>query len=117
MIIFIELFAMAFSSSWSITVRAYTAEIQPNRTRAAATSVGQALNQLVNAVIVRLLARSNLRRPLRWLTSAWQQALTAPAFLAKSSYGPYMLYGACTAFATIVAYFTMFETRGKSLET
>lgn len=45
------------------------------------------------------------------------QALTAPAFLARSSYGPYMLYGACTAFATVVAYFTMFETRGHSLET
>lgn len=67
-IVFIELFALSFAGSWSIVVRLYTSEIQSNRTRAAASSTGQALNQLVNAVV----------------------ALTAPEFLARSSYGPYM---------------------------
>lgn len=48
-----DTYLSSHSSSWSIVVRAYTSEIQPNRTRAAATSVGQALNQLLNAVVVR----------------------------------------------------------------
>lgn len=62
-------------------------------------------------------------------------ALTAPAFLAKSSFGtslsflllhsysptsylgPYFLYGSFTAFATFIAWIYMPETNGKSLET
>lgn len=45
------------------------------------------------------------------------QALTGPEFLARSSYGPYFLYASFTAFACIVTFFTMKETRGASLET
>ncbi|ORY89284.1 general substrate transporter [Leucosporidium creatinivorum] len=94
-IAFIELFALAFSGSWSMTVRLYSSEIQPSRTRAAATGFGQGVNQLANFIV----------------------ALTAPEFLARSAYGPYFLYGAFTTFATFVAYIYMFETKGHSLET
>ncbi|BGP32269.1 hypothetical protein JCM10296v2_004050 [Rhodotorula toruloides] len=70
-IIFIELFAVYFTSSWSLITKLYAAEIQPMRTRAAATSTGQAVNQAVNFVV----------------------AISGPAFLARSSSGPYFFYG------------------------
>ncbi|KAK4705879.1 hypothetical protein P7C70_g301, partial [Phenoliferia sp. Uapishka_3] len=63
----------------------YTAEIQPNRTRAAATAFGNGVNQAVNFVV----------------------AVTGPGFLAKSAYGPYFTYGSFTAFATVIAYLYM----------
>ncbi|KAM0791305.1 hypothetical protein ACM66B_005777 [Microbotryomycetes sp. NB124-2] len=93
-IVMIELFAIFFAGTWSLVVRLYTSEIQPTKTRAAASSTGQAINQLANFVV----------------------ALTAPQFLAKSSWGPYMTYGAFSAASTLVAFFFMFETRGRSLE-
>ncbi|BGO99822.1 hypothetical protein NBRC10513v2_004049 [Rhodotorula toruloides] len=93
-IIFIELFAVCFTSSWSLITKLYAAEIQPMRTRAAATSTGQAVNQAVNFVV----------------------AISGPAFLARSSSGPYFFYGGCTALGVIFAMFFMHEVRGKSLE-
>jgi hypothetical protein len=64
-IVLIEIFASTFAGSWALIVRLYASEIQPSRTRAAASSFGQGANQLVNTVV----------------------ALTSPAFLAKSPYG------------------------------
>ena len=43
-IVFIYVFVMAFSITWAIAVRLYASEIQPMRTRAAATSIGQSAN-------------------------------------------------------------------------
>lgn len=43
-------------------------------------------------------------------------ALTAPIFLRASPSGPYFLFGAATYFVTLVCYFFMPETKGKSLE-
>ncbi|GAA5975420.1 hypothetical protein JCM11641_004258 [Rhodosporidiobolus odoratus] len=93
-IIFIELFAVSFTCSWSIVTKLYAAEIQPSRTRAAATSFGQGMNQLVNMAV----------------------ALSGPYFLAQSSSGPYFLYGSFTALGVVFAYFFMPEVMGKSLE-
>ncbi|GAA5833654.1 hypothetical protein JCM9279_001587 [Rhodotorula babjevae] len=93
-IIFIELFAVSFTSSWSILTKLYAAEIQPTRTRAAATSTGQAANQLVNFAV----------------------AASGPAFLEASSAAPYFFYGGCTAIGVVFGYFFMFEVMGKSLE-
>jgi len=90
----IEVYVIAFSSTWAMCCRLYASEIQPNATRAAATSLGQGVNQAVNFLV----------------------ALTTPLFLARSSSGPYLLYGALTAVATVSCATLMIETRGKSLE-
>lgn len=115
-IVLIELFTVTFAGSWALCVRLYTAEIQPSRTRAAASSFGQGVNQLINTIL----------------------ALTSPAFLAKSSFGelyllvlclilkrtslvphlgPYFMYGSLVAVGTLIAYVYMPETIGRSLET
>lgn len=90
----VELFAVSFSSTWSLVVRLYSSEIQPSRTRGSATALGQGMNQMVNFVV----------------------AASGPVFLAESSFGPYFLYGAFTAFGTIVAFIYMPEVNGISLE-
>ena len=43
----IEVFFVAFSGTWALTVRLYAGEIQPSRTRAAASSFGTGANQAV----------------------------------------------------------------------
>ncbi|SGY78783.1 BQ5605_C008g04951 [Microbotryum silenes-dioicae] len=91
----IELYTIIFAGTWSLVTRLYSTEIQPSRTRSPASSFCIGVNQLVNTLV----------------------ALTSPAFLAKSPFGPYFLYGGLSAFATAVAYIYMQETIGKSLET
>ncbi|GAA5877955.1 hypothetical protein JCM1840_000123 [Sporobolomyces johnsonii] len=93
-IAFIELFAISFTSSWSLVTKLYASEIQPARTRAAATSFGQGANQAVNFAV----------------------AVSGPAFLASSSFGPYFLYGGCSALGVLFGFFFMPEVMGKSLE-
>ncbi|KAI0064471.1 general substrate transporter [Artomyces pyxidatus] len=87
-------FIVAFSMSWAVVNRIYCSEIQPMKTRAAATSLGQCANWAVN----------------------WVIAFTTPLFLSKSSSGPYFLFGACTFLVVLVC--TMFqpESRGVTLE-
>ncbi|KAM0749065.1 general substrate transporter [Meredithblackwellia eburnea MCA 4105] len=91
----IEIFTISFCATWAAILRLYTAEVQPNKTRGPATAFGVGVNQTVNFVV----------------------ALTGPGFLARSASGPYFTYGSCTLGATLVAYFYMPETIGKSLET
>ncbi|GAA5896003.1 hypothetical protein JCM6882_005583 [Rhodosporidiobolus microsporus] len=93
-IIFIELFAVCFTSSWSLVTKLYAAEIQPSRTRAAAASTGQGANQLINFAV----------------------AVSGPFFLDKSSYGPYFTYGGFTALGVLFGFFFMPEVMGKTLE-
>lgn len=81
MILSIELFAFSLAGSWGVVVRLYASEIMPSRIRSSASSFGQGSNQLVNMVV----------------------ALTSPAFLAKSAFGPYLMYGLLMAFGTTVA--------------
>ncbi|SCV70731.1 BQ2448_3493 [Microbotryum intermedium] len=94
-VVLIELYTIIFAGTWSLVTRLYSTEIQPSRTRSPASSFCIGANQLVNTLV----------------------ALTSPAFLAKSPFGPYFLYGGLSAFATAVAYIYMQETIGKSLET
>ncbi|TCD60582.1 hypothetical protein EIP91_009840 [Steccherinum ochraceum] len=74
-IVLIYIFVVAFSCTWAIVVRIIASEIQPTRTRAAATSFGQCMNWVIN----------------------WIVAFTTPLFLAHSSSGPYFTFGACNA--------------------
>ncbi|GAA5901726.1 uncharacterized protein JCM6883_000375 [Sporobolomyces salmoneus] len=92
-IILIEVLAAAFSASWALVVRLYSSEIQPSRTRAAASSFSQATNQATNFVV----------------------AMTGPSFLTTNS-GPYWTYGLLSLFAVLVATLVMPETIGSSLE-
>ncbi|GAA6063189.1 hypothetical protein JCM10212_006855 [Sporobolomyces blumeae] len=93
-IVFIELFAVSFSCGWSMITKLYAAEIQPSRTRSAAASFGQGVNQAVNFAV----------------------AVSGPYFLNASAYGPYFLYGGFSALGVVVGYFFVEETKGKSLE-
>ncbi len=43
-IVLIYVFVVAFSSSWAMVIRIYCSEIQPTRTRAAVSSLGQCAN-------------------------------------------------------------------------
>lgn len=43
-VVLIYVFVAAFSMSWAVVSRIYCSEIQPMRTRAAATSLGQCAN-------------------------------------------------------------------------
>ncbi|KAF9817493.1 hypothetical protein IEO21_03344 [Rhodonia placenta] len=93
-IVLIYIFVVGYVASWAIVTRTICSEIQPMRTRAAATSLGQCANWVVN----------------------WAIAFSTPLFLARSSYGPYFLFGGCSLFTTLVCIGFQPETRGASLE-
>lgn len=93
-IVSIYLFAMLYSLSWGVGIKIYVAEIQPQRTRAAATSLAHGSNWSANFLV----------------------ALTTPILLANSSYGAYFLFGGCSLLTALVCSIFMPETRGRSLE-
>ncbi|KAH9937434.1 general substrate transporter [Fomitopsis serialis] len=93
-IVLIYIFVVGFAASWAIVTRIICSEIQPMRTRAAATSLGQCANWVVN----------------------WIIAFTTPMFLARTSSGPYFLFGTCSLLTTLVCLAFQPETRGASLE-
>ncbi|EJD42273.1 hypothetical protein AURDEDRAFT_186068 [Auricularia subglabra TFB-10046 SS5] len=93
-IVMIFLFLISFAMSWAVVVRVYSSEIQPMRTRAAATALSQAANWIIN----------------------WLIAFSTPLFLARSSSGPYFLFGGCSLATVVVCYFFSPESRGISLE-
>ncbi|KAJ7639563.1 general substrate transporter [Roridomyces roridus] len=95
LIALIYLFIAAFVSSWALVTRVIASEIQPKRTRAAATSLAQCANWAVN----------------------WVIAFSTPLFLQRSSSGPYFLFGACTLLTVLVCVVLQPETKGLSLET
>ncbi|TFY82371.1 hypothetical protein EWM64_g1647 [Hericium alpestre] len=90
----IYIFVIAFAMSWAVVNRIYCSEIQPMRTRAAATSLGQCANWVVN----------------------WVIAFTTPLFLSASSSGPYFLFGACALITVVVCLLFQPESKGVSLE-
>ncbi|KAI0046163.1 hypothetical protein FA95DRAFT_1560430 [Auriscalpium vulgare] len=90
----IYIFLVAFHMSWAVVNRIYCSEIQPMRTRAAATSLGQCANWAVN----------------------WIIAFSTPLFLSKSSSGPYFLFGTCSLVTVVVCVLFQPESRGVSLE-
>ena len=93
-IVAIYLFALAHSISWAVGIKIYSAEIQPQRTRASATSLAQGSNWIANFLV----------------------ALTTPVLLSRSSFGAYFLFGGCTIITVIVCALFMPETKGKSLD-
>ena len=92
-IVSIYIFITIFSISWSIGIRIYVAESQPQRTRASATNIAHGSNWVMNFLV----------------------ALTTPILLAKSSFGAYFLFGGCTLLTAMVCFMFMPETKGKSL--
>ncbi|OJI96344.1 hypothetical protein ASPVEDRAFT_48573 [Aspergillus versicolor CBS 583.65] len=70
-IVSIYIFAVVFSLSWAVGIKIYAAEIQPQRTRASATSLAHGSNWATNFLV----------------------ALTTPILLSKSSFGAYFLFG------------------------
>ncbi|PCH33387.1 general substrate transporter [Wolfiporia cocos MD-104 SS10] len=93
-VVLIYVFVVGYATSWAIVTRIICSEIQPMRTRAAATSLGQCANWVVN----------------------WTVAFTTPLFLARSASGPYFLFGSCSLLTTVVCLAFQPETRGASLE-
>ncbi|KAF2800231.1 general substrate transporter [Melanomma pulvis-pyrius CBS 109.77] len=93
-IVSIYIFAAIYSVSWGVGIKIYSAEIQPQRTRATATSMAHGSNWLSNFLV----------------------ALVTPTLLAKTSYGAYFLFGGCTFLTAVVCVVFMPETRGRSLD-
>lgn len=93
-IVCIYLFSVLYCISWAVSIKLYAAEIQPQRTRASATSIAHGSNWITNFLV----------------------ALFTPSLLANSSYGAYFLFGSCTLLTALVCCVFMPETRGKSLD-
>lgn len=93
-IAFIFLFTFIYSGTWAVTISIYASEVQPIKTRAAASSMGRSGNWIVN----------------------WIVAFTTPIFLTRSSCGVYFLFGGSCLLTAIVCSLWMPETRGLSLE-
>ncbi|KAF2107651.1 putative MFS sugar transporter [Lophiotrema nucula] len=90
----IFLFTFVYSGSWAVTISIYASEVQPLKTRAAASSLGRSGNWVVN----------------------WVVAFTTPVFLTASSSGVYFMFGASCLVTAVVCFLWMPETRGLSLE-
>jgi len=93
-IVLIYVFIIGFCCSWAINTRIICSEIQPMKTRAVVTSLGQCTNWLVN----------------------WIITFSTPLLLARSPSSLYFLFGACSLLTTLVCLAFLPETRGASLE-
>lgn len=93
-IVSIYIFAVIYCISWAIGIKIYAAEIQPQRTRASATSLAHGSNWVSNFLV----------------------ALTTPILLSKSSFGIYFLFAGCSFLTAAICFLFMPETKGKSLE-
>lgn len=93
-VVMIYLFTIAFSGTWAVTIRVYTTEVQPARTRAAATSLAQSVNWAANFLV----------------------ALTTPVLLTVNPFALYFVFGGFSLVNVLVCFFQMPETKGRSLE-
>lgn len=109
-IVLIYIFVIGFNSTWAICIRIICVEIQPPRTRAAVSSLGQCANW-VRHLFQSVHMDAHLPQAVNWII-----ALTTPLFLAKSSSGPYFLFGTCSLLTAFVCIAYQPETRGSSLE-
>ena len=91
-IVCIYIFSAIYSITWGISVKVYSAEIQPQRTRASATTLAHSSNWVCNFLV----------------------ALTTPVLLAKSSFGAYFLFGGCCVITAFVGILFMHETKGRT---
>ncbi|KAJ7018387.1 general substrate transporter [Mycena alexandri] len=94
LIALIYVFIAAFISSWAVVIRVIASEIQPKRTRAPATSLAQCFSWAIN----------------------WVIAFSTPLFLARSSSGPYFMFGICSLVTVLVCAVFQPETKGISLD-
>ncbi|CCD22446.1 glucose sensor NDAI_0A02890 [Naumovozyma dairenensis CBS 421] len=100
MIAFICLFIAAFSATWGGVVWVISAELYPLGIRSKCTAICAAANWLVNFIC----------------------ALITPYIVDTGSHtstlGPkiYFIWGSLNALATVVVYFTVYETKGLTLE-
>ncbi|KAJ5414733.1 hypothetical protein N7509_001360 [Penicillium cosmopolitanum] len=91
-IVCIYIFAVIYSLTWAVSVKVYSAEIQPQRTRASATTLAHSSNWIFNFLV----------------------ALVTPVLLSKSNCGAYFLFGGCSVIGAAVAAIFMIETKGRS---
>ncbi|KAJ4164404.1 hypothetical protein LMH87_006080 [Akanthomyces muscarius] len=92
-VVTIYVFTVIYCISWGIVLKIYAAEIQPQRTRATATSIAHGANWLTNFLV----------------------ALITPILLSKTSCGAYFLFAGCTSVTAVVCWFGMPETRRRTL--
>lgn len=90
----IYVYVVIFCVTWAVHAKVYIAEIQPKRTRAAATGMAYMAYMLSNFTV----------------------ALITPVMLAKTAFGAYILFGGCLALTAVVCWVFMPETRGKNLD-
>ncbi|KAK1762287.1 general substrate transporter [Phialemonium atrogriseum] len=94
-IVTIYIYCVIQATTWAISIKVWAPEIQTQHTRAQATSLASvSFNWVCNFIM----------------------AFICPIFLAKSAPSAYLLFGRCTAVGTIVSFFYMVETKGKSLD-
>ncbi|KAJ7849804.1 general substrate transporter [Mycena olivaceomarginata] len=82
---------LVMGSLWAIVIRVIASEVQPKRTRAAATSLAQCA---VN----------------------WIIAFSTPLFLTRSTSGPYLMFGGFSLLTVLVCVVFQPETKGLSLD-
>jgi high-affinity Fe2+/Pb2+ permease len=80
--------------TWCISCKVYIAEVQAQRTRAAATNLAHGSNWVTNFLV----------------------ALTTPVLLNRSSSGAYFLWSGCLLLTAAVCMVFMVETMGRSLD-
>jgi len=109
----IYVFIVAFGMSWAVVNRIYCSEIQPMKTRAAATSLGQCANWvcLFHSHCIGLTKQSSPRQIVNWII-----AFSTPLFLSRSSSGPYFMFGGFTLLTVLVCVAFQSESQGISLE-
>ncbi|KAI1361278.1 general substrate transporter [Xylaria arbuscula] len=93
-IVTIYIYCVVQATTWGISIKVWAPEIQPQHTRARATSLAYGFNWVCNFFV----------------------ALISPILLDKSSSAAYFLFGGSTALATVVSFLYMVETKGKSLD-
>ncbi|KFY65135.1 hypothetical protein V496_02778, partial [Pseudogymnoascus sp. VKM F-4515 (FW-2607)] len=93
-IVTIYIFVLAYCMTWAVGFKVYACEIHPVRSRATATSLGQAANSITNFGV----------------------AFITPILLSKSSSAVYFLFAGASALTLVVCALYMPETKGRSLE-
>lgn len=93
-IVCIYLYAAFFATTWAVSIKVFVPEIQPQYTRAKATAFAYGFNAVCN----------------------WFVAFISPVLLSKSTFAAYFLFGGCCALTTVICFFFMVETKGKSLD-
>jgi hypothetical protein len=116
LIALIYIFIAAFISTWAMVIRVVASEMQPRRTRAAATSLAQCFGWVcyvlyILPAILTIFFLSFFFQAVNWII-----AFSTPLFLTRSTSGPYLLFGACSLLTVLVCIVFQPETKGLSLD-